>query len=181
MAVVIEALVERGYRIAWRVLDAQYFGVPQRRRRVFIVGCLGNKFDPAEILAFSKGEGRNFVEGNTTEQRTTSSINDGTPSNLMTFSKVRRAQNKDDWETWTERNFTNTLNLFDNTNEARATELIIQDGDVRRLTPLEMERLQGFPDHWTAYQSDSRRFQQIGNAVAVPVAQFIVNGIVNNV
>jgi DNA (cytosine-5)-methyltransferase 1 len=42
MAVVLEALVERGYRVAYRVLDAQYFGVPQRRRRVFIVGCLGN-------------------------------------------------------------------------------------------------------------------------------------------
>ena len=56
MAVVIEALVERGYRIAWRVLDAQYFGVPQRRRRVFIVGCLGNQGrSPEEILAISEG------------------------------------------------------------------------------------------------------------------------------
>ena len=56
MAVVIEALVERGYRIAWRVLDAQYFGVPQRRRRVFIVGCLGNQGQsPEEILAISEG------------------------------------------------------------------------------------------------------------------------------
>ena len=51
MAVVIEALVERGYRVGWRVLDAQYFGVPQRRRRVFIVGCLGNTGrTPEEIL-----------------------------------------------------------------------------------------------------------------------------------
>lgn len=56
MAVVIEALVERGYRIAWRVLDAQYFGVPQRRRRVFIVGCLGESGkSPEEILAIAEG------------------------------------------------------------------------------------------------------------------------------
>jgi DNA (cytosine-5)-methyltransferase 1 len=56
MACVIEALVERGYRIAWRVLDAQYFGVPQRRRRVFIVGCLGNSGgSPEEILAIAEG------------------------------------------------------------------------------------------------------------------------------
>ena len=55
MAVVIEALVKRGYSIAWRVLDAQYFGVPQRRRRIFIVGCLGNKWrTPEEILALSE-------------------------------------------------------------------------------------------------------------------------------
>jgi DNA (cytosine-5)-methyltransferase 1 len=56
MACVVEALVERGYRIAWRVLDAQYFGVPQRRRRVFIVGCLGNSGgSPEEILAIAEG------------------------------------------------------------------------------------------------------------------------------
>jgi DNA (cytosine-5)-methyltransferase 1 len=56
MACVIEALVERGYRIAWRVLDAQYFGVPQRRRRVFIVGCLGNSGgSPEEILSIAEG------------------------------------------------------------------------------------------------------------------------------
>lgn len=51
MAVVIEALVKRGYRVGWRVLDAQYFGVPQRRRRVFIVGCLRDSGrTPEEIL-----------------------------------------------------------------------------------------------------------------------------------
>ena len=56
MAVVLEALVERGYRVAYRVLDAQHFGVPQRRRRVFIVGCLGNTgAAPEEILAIAEG------------------------------------------------------------------------------------------------------------------------------
>jgi DNA (cytosine-5)-methyltransferase 1 len=55
MAAVIEALVKRGYRIAYRVLDAQHFGVPQRRRRVFIVGNLGNTGRaPEEILAISE-------------------------------------------------------------------------------------------------------------------------------
>ena len=57
MATVIEALVERGYGIAWRVLDAQHFGIPQRRKRVFIVGCLGDGGGrAAEILRI--GEGR---------------------------------------------------------------------------------------------------------------------------
>ena len=56
MAAVVEALVKRGYRIAWRVLDAQFFGVPQRRRRVFIVGCLGDTGrSPEEILAIAEG------------------------------------------------------------------------------------------------------------------------------
>lgn len=56
MGVVIGALADRGYSIAWRVLDAQYFGVPQRRRRIFIVGCLGDDWRaPAEILNLAQG------------------------------------------------------------------------------------------------------------------------------
>jgi len=49
---------------------------------------------------------------------------------------------------------------------------------VRRLTPTECERLQGFPDDWTAGQVDSSRYKQMGNAVAVPVVQWIVNRMV---
>jgi site-specific DNA-cytosine methylase len=44
---------------------------------------------------------------------------------------------------------------------------------VRRLTPLECERLQGFPDGWTEGQNDTQRYKQLGNAVAVPVAEWI--------
>jgi DNA (cytosine-5)-methyltransferase 1 len=56
METVIGALVERGYGVAYRILDAQYFGVPQRRRRVFIVGCLGDSGRaPAEVLALIEG------------------------------------------------------------------------------------------------------------------------------
>jgi DNA (cytosine-5)-methyltransferase 1 len=63
MAVVIEALVGRGYRVGWRVLDAQHFGVPQRRRRVFIVGCLGDAGrTPEEILAIGESRARYFEE-----------------------------------------------------------------------------------------------------------------------
>ncbi len=44
---------------------------------------------------------------------------------------------------------------------------------VRRLTPRECERLQGFPDDWTAGQSDSQRYKQMGNAVTVNVAHYV--------
>ena len=46
---------------------------------------------------------------------------------------------------------------------------------VRRLTPTECERLQGFPDGWTDGQADSHRYKQMGNAVAVPVVQWIID------
>jgi DNA (cytosine-5)-methyltransferase 1 len=56
-AIVLSALQDIGYvRLAWRVLDAQHFGVPQRRRRVFIVGCLGDEgATPSEVLAIVEG------------------------------------------------------------------------------------------------------------------------------
>ena len=55
---------------------------------------------------------------------------------------------------------------------------VITESQVRRLTPVECERLQGFPDDWTAGQSDSARYKQMGNAVAVPVVEWIIQNIV---
>ena len=50
---------------------------------------------------------------------------------------------------------------------------------VRRLTPTECERLQGFPDEWTEGQADSHRYKQMGNAVAVPVVEWIMERLVH--
>lgn len=67
---------------------------------------------------------------------------------------------------------------------ARGTETVeshhyVQNESVvRRLTPTECERLQGFPDNWTDGQADSNRYKQMGNAVAVPVVQWIINRMV---
>ena len=159
------------------------------------------------------------------------------------FTKGRRAQNEEDYETWIEGGVMPTLNAFDN-GDIRTTVIIfygnrvddvrLQGGvintlqarmgtggnnmpmlmrmregkpgggkgpllsedksltiatvndqtlfdksDVRRLTPVECERLQGFPDDWTAGQSDSARYKQMGNAVAVPVVEWIIQGIVD--
>jgi DNA (cytosine-5)-methyltransferase 1 len=51
------------------------------------------------------------------------------------------------------------------------------ESTVRRLTPVECERLQGFPDDWTVGQSDSSRYKQMGNAVAVPVVEWVIQNI----
>lgn len=67
-----------------------------------------------------------------------------------------------------------------------ATDLIYQAARtgppqlIRRLTPLECERLQGFPDGWTDIPgaSDSARYRALGNSVAIPCVEFIMRGIV---
>ena len=56
-------------------------------------------------------------------------------------------------------------------------QTLLNKGIVRRLTPVECERLQGFPDDWTAGQSDSQRYKQMGNAVAVPVVEWVIGNI----
>lgn len=65
-----------------------------------------------------------------------------------------------------------------------ATDLVLQKTEVespmliRRLTPMECERLQGFPDHWTDIPgaSDSARYRALGNSVAIPCVEYIMQG-----
>ena len=99
-----------------------------------------------------------------------------------------------------------TLNDFDNGTESRATVIafghtqgldpqasesatptlrkegggagVSAAAQVRRLTPRECERLQGFPDGWSDGQADSARYRQMGNAVAVPVVEWIMRRLV---
>jgi DNA (cytosine-5)-methyltransferase 1 len=55
---------------------------------------------------------------------------------------------------------------------------VLESSVVRRLTPVECERLQGFPDNWTDNQADSNRYKQMGNAVAVPVVEWVISRMV---
>jgi len=71
-----------------------------------------------------------------------------------------------------------TLNAFD-MGDTRSTVIMINP-TVRRLTPIECERLQGFPDGWTEGQTDGHRYKQMGNAVAVPVVEWIMERLVEN-
>jgi DNA (cytosine-5)-methyltransferase 1 len=120
------------------------------------------------------------------------------------YVKARRAQSPDDHETWETDRPAPTLNAFDNATESRATVLafhMTQDpisGDVspslgtttamtpsavRRLTPVECERLMGWPDDHTRWradgteQADSHRYRQCGNGVASPVAEWVAKQI----
>lgn len=110
---------------------------------------------------------------------------------IATFQKVIRSGARDangdlPPEVWAPRDIAATLNLNDLGSESRVVEV---DGHlnhpgltVRRLTPLENERLQGFPDNHTATsngkpQADAPRYKQAGNAVAVPVFAWVARRI----
>ena len=305
MGVVISALAQRGYGLAYRVLDAQHFGVPQRRRRVFIVGSLGdNGRTPAEILSIAEGRSRYLEAGGKSRKSSTTAAN-GSPTTVGTLlardhkgidqisveenklvlfeqaipfspaSFASYSQNDDVSATLRagggdlgggsetllvfdphrsdgvrlQGETVNTLTsmmgtggnnvpmvaypmhgamvgrketagpngsgfldendpsytltassqarhgvviAFDSYNHTTSetnqtlragTDLdkqgtVLQNSMVRRLTPLECERLQGFPDHWTEGQTDGHRYKQLGNAVAVPVVQWIIERLV---
>ena len=92
---------------------------------------------------------------------------------VQPWTKARRAANDTDYETWIWGGVAPTLNAFDNATETRATVVSSGKQGVRRLTPRETERLQGFPDDWTIGQADSHRYRQMGNAVTVNVAEHV--------
>lgn len=99
------------------------------------------------------------------------------------FIKSRRAQSVEDFETWKEGGVSPTLNSFDNTGESRATVIVLDGNGTRMLTPVEMERMMGWPDNHTLYRadgktnSDNARAKMIGNGVASPVATWIAERI----
>jgi DNA (cytosine-5)-methyltransferase 1 len=196
-----------GYGFAYRVLDAQWFGVAQRRRRVFVVGYLGDWKRAAAVLferesvrrdtapsraareetaagieAGSGAASQPYAVANCLTQRMYKGINttldEGQTPVLTHYRKSRRAQSNTDYETWVEDEATNTLNCFD-VGDVRATD-IVATTRVRRLTPTECERLQGFPDGYTNIPwrkkdevPDGPRYKALGNSMAVPVMRWI--------
>jgi DNA (cytosine-5)-methyltransferase 1 len=77
MGTVVGALVELGYGVGWRVLDAQHFGVPQRRRRVFLAGCLGDPAGAGEVLLEPEGSEGDLASGGAPGQEAPGALADG--------------------------------------------------------------------------------------------------------
>ena len=183
------ALGELGYGWAYRVLDAQWVrtqrhprAVPQRRRRIFVVGCLGDGERAAQVLFERESVCRDSAPSRATREGVAADAEAGTRAGCIhvAFRKSRRAQSVNDHETWLEAEQANTLNQFD-TGE-RDTHAVAQAMTVRRLTPRECERLQGFPDDWTMIPwrkkpaedcPDGPRYRALGNSMAVNVMAWI--------
>ncbi len=178
MGAVLGALADRGYGYAYRVLDAQRFGVPQRRERVVIVGHLGEPWTaPAQVLLEPEGCGWDLATLRESGSRATGGAGAGSgvrrvAATLPAHHGRMTAEDADNLLVCYQRVIRSGARLPD------AIELVAADTEVRRLTPLECERLQGAPDEWTEGQADSPRYKQLGNSVAVPVFEWVGRRIV---
>jgi len=202
---IIQTLSELGYNVQWMVLNSKFFGVPQNRERVFIIGSLRGEPRP-KILPFrEKCKKNNELQGqqtNTLKARY-NAIGDGSyiiksKLNAQAVITPDRKTIRQNGRRFKEPSFTITgqdvpgvaiMDLYNNKEhtdrspaltEPHHNTLRVRDGmKIRKLTPLECERLQGFPYGWTEGFSDNQRYKMIGNAVTVNVIKAIGERLIN--
>jgi DNA (cytosine-5)-methyltransferase 1 len=188
-------LAELGYGWAYRILDAQYFGLAQRRRRVFVVGHLGIWQRAAAVLFERHSLSGHPAPSREAEEESAERV---APCLDADFGRTRGASGQDAnhghghlipfhnrQDPDVSGDVTHPLGAQDNGMAVQLPSMA-----VRRLTPRECERLQGFPDDYTLapYRgkpaADGPRYKALGNSMAVPVMRWIgeriamVNGIV---
>lgn len=150
--------------VAWRVLDAKYFGVPQQRRRLYVIAG-GRDFHPENVLFETRGN-----------------------APLGKFDDVPLRFEKGGKRFEVFRSYTDCLysaygTKWNGNAAAYNGSLYVAENDrLRRLTPLETERLMGFPDNYTAvpFAKRTSRFQGTGNSWAVPVVRWLGERLFNH-
>jgi DNA (cytosine-5)-methyltransferase 1 len=164
---ILGSLAELGYGVAYRVLDAQFFGVPQRRRRVFVAGYLGDWRCAAAVLF----EGTS-LSGNPAPRREAG----------QNIAPTLSARTRGGGGLGTDFDCDGGLIVYDSGRLDFESETFVAHtlrSAVRRLTPRECERLQGFSDDYTLIPwrgkpaRDGPRYKAIGNSMAVPVMRWI--------
>lgn len=147
---ILGTLDELGYDTQWQVLNSKNFGVPQNRERVFIVGHLRGSRRPEVFPIRSENRviHKNFI--------------------AIDHGKLVK------------RDIANCLdaNYFKGLDNHQQRTGVLKGVSIRRLTPTECERLQGFPDNWTKGVSDTQRYKQMGNAVTVNVVYEIAKRLI---
>ena len=183
---IIGILTDIGYHVQWQVLNSKDFGVPQNRERVFIVGHLGEgcsrevfpigEANTKTLNEITSGESQGYRTYDTRGLATCQASQAGGLGAktglyaipVLTPDREEKRQNgrrmKDDGEP----SFTLT---------SQDKHGVFDGYRIRRLTPTECERLQGFPDGWTSILSDSQRYKCLGNAVTVNVIEAIITSL----
>jgi DNA (cytosine-5)-methyltransferase 1 len=203
------ALAQLGYGFAYRVLDAQWFGVAQRRRRVFVVGHLGDWRPAAAVLFERESLRRNTAPSREKRQEFAKCLTTGIGKRYdsETDTRIPVAQPIAFHATQDPINgpispalgsnmYAGVAQPFQqiadcltaaygtkwngNASATHGSLFAAQHMAVRRLTPVECERLQGFPDNYTAIPwrnkaetPDGPRYKALGNSMAVPVMKWI--------
>ena len=184
------------WSVAWRVHDAQFWGVPQRRKRIALVADFGGITAP-EILFERKGLHWNPEPGRKARQATAAGTESGTGSAISFQERAGKPGGGKGILIQPER--TGALSTLNNQavlavdcrngreQAVNGTLQVKSNGgvsynlnNVRRLTPLECERLQRYPDRWTDIgdwidskgkthkAADSPRYKALGNSIALP-------------
>lgn len=172
---VLSTLAELGYSVGWRTFNSKYFGVPQSRQRVYIVGCRGDGRGPGEILFESEcGEGHNSKGGPNGKESAASfqevigdPFGEGPVIQALAYCLYA------------------TSARHTGTDWSRNYVCYPKIGEIRRLIPSECEGVMAFPKGWTipaetsltADDLDSARYHALGNAVTPPVAEWLAHRI----
>ncbi len=180
--VIVQTLAELGYDVQWMVLNSKFFGVPQNRERVFIIASLGENRQP-QILPFGSCKAEN--SGLQRQQTNTVKTTQGPKSYVAECKQLPQTKGLHQGKRVYKTSGISQAILSNGGGLGAGTGLYLDKLRIRRLTPKECERLQGFPDGWTEFgvdekgevvkNSDSQRYRQTGNAVTVSVIQAIAN------
>ena len=183
-----------GYTVFYKVLNAKEYGVAQLRERIYIVGFknAGDSFDyPLPLPQEERKVIRDIIEENPVDARYYLS------TSYLAALKAHKARHQAlghgfGYEVRDLDEVAGTIvcggmgkerNLIVDTRQTDFTVRTHIKGEynkegLRKMTPLEWERLQGFPDNWTAGIADVHRYKQMGNSVAVPVIQAVSENII---
>jgi DNA (cytosine-5)-methyltransferase 1 len=180
---IISTLDELGYDLQWQVLNSKDFGVPQNRERVFIVGHLRGEPRP-EVFPLEGVHTQDIGLLENTATQLNSSKRFGNSISNHHFFTLRATEPNGVIVRRVPLNFlTRNQKKIEGdyaftVDSMNSGGVMISDRGmvaVRKLTPLECERLQGFPDDWTEGISQTQRYKCLGNGVTVNVVKAIIS------
>lgn len=174
LAAVVMGLEDLGYGWAYRVVNSVDVGSAQRRKRIVIVGHRGGDPRPAWQVLADDGPGAGLapvrLQPAGGEQPV---LRPGADAGVHIFRRranARATAALGGYHAYEDATFFNTLASSDGPSPTMQKHLILQNGRLRGLTSIECERLQGFPDNWTAPAAYSARFKALGDAMNVDLA-----------